>query len=181
MLASKLCSEHAANVSLCLDNHHVYRDATGFDLDIMLTRISFASNTNERYALRVYESHTHPHTYALTVRYTRSHTLPVTRTLVPISSSFADVFGTFCAFFRAKTRLHWENRFEKNLRDTVTKEYVDGYGGEEQAVRMGILSVAKGDTRLWPFEYYPPMEGPQGVLVEGLSVDMKEKYMKFDI
>lgn len=36
-----------------LDNHHIYRDMTGFDYDVTLTRIDIAKNSNERYQLRV--------------------------------------------------------------------------------------------------------------------------------
>jgi hypothetical protein len=36
-----------------IDNYHVYRDSTGFDYDITLTRVDLANNRNERYQLRV--------------------------------------------------------------------------------------------------------------------------------
>ncbi|KAJ9663252.1 hypothetical protein H2201_005696 [Coniosporium apollinis] len=35
------------------DNHHVYRDATGFDYDITMTRIDWEHDRNERYQLRI--------------------------------------------------------------------------------------------------------------------------------
>lgn len=36
-----------------VENYHIYRDSTGFDYDVTLTRVDLANNRNERYQLRV--------------------------------------------------------------------------------------------------------------------------------
>lgn len=119
------------DVATLTDNHHIYRDSTGFDYDIVLTRIDMERNRSERYQLRVrtvslsskpsaldcvltflslFESNTSPHTYATHLRHTAPSTDPTSQTLAPINSPYAPAFAAFRYAFTLKTRLHWDER-----------------------------------------------------------------------
>ena len=125
------------------DLYHIYVDSTGFEYDVTLTRIDLANNRNERYHLRLYESHTQPHTYCTHIRLSKPSQLPKTQLLVPLASSFSTAFRSFCNAFRKRTLLLWDERLERGL------AMVRKLPGQE------------------PYVYLPPPAGdPRGVLPE---------------
>ncbi|OCL09245.1 hypothetical protein AOQ84DRAFT_388320 [Glonium stellatum] len=125
------------------DLYHIYMDSTGFEYDITLTRIDLTNNRNERYHLRLYESHTEPHTYCTHIRLSKPSELPKTQLLVPLASPFSTAFRGFCNVFRKRTLLLWDERFER---------------------RLAMSRKLPGQE---PYVYLPPPAGePRGVLPE---------------
>ncbi|KAF2238042.1 hypothetical protein EV356DRAFT_529536 [Viridothelium virens] len=98
------------------DNHHVYQDSTGFDYDITLARLDVENNRNERYQLKLYESHTIPNTYAIFVKFSRPHRKPINQLLIPQGASFDVAFSRFQDFFRKKCKKHWSQRLEPSVK-----------------------------------------------------------------
>jgi hypothetical protein len=102
-----------------LDNHHIYLDQTGYTYNVTLVRINIRKNTNERFILKIYESHTEPHTYALHQRYANIRFMPASEILVPAGSDFNTAFSKLKEVFEAKTGTKWENRMKGNIEDPV--------------------------------------------------------------
>ncbi|KAL9088588.1 MAG: hypothetical protein Q9165_006108 [Trypethelium subeluteriae] len=102
------------------DNHHVYQDSTGFDYDITIARLDVENNKNERYQLKLYESHTVPTTYATFVKFSRSHRKPISQLLIPQGASFDAAFSRFQDFFRKKCKKHWSQRLEPSVNPKST-------------------------------------------------------------
>ncbi|KAI9799746.1 MAG: hypothetical protein M1833_003865 [Piccolia ochrophora] len=99
----------AAQAELASGNYHIYRDTTLFEYDIVLARADLEKNRNERYQLRLYETHAVPRMYAVTAKYTRPF-FSSTVTLAPPNSFFKDAFIAFRRFFKGKTHIEWEER-----------------------------------------------------------------------
>ncbi|KAI9694623.1 MAG: hypothetical protein M1822_000239 [Bathelium mastoideum] len=102
----------AALEDLGSDNHHIYEDCTGFQYDVTLTRLDLENNTNERHQLKLYESHTLPHTYATFVRFARPRARPIRQILVPLGADFGTAFDRFQTFFRKRCNRHWSQRLD---------------------------------------------------------------------
>lgn len=70
MLGSTLPRQRKTNPETPdIDNHHLYKDQTGFIYNAFLPRAYLADASVESYALKLYESHTVPHTYAVFLAY----------------------------------------------------------------------------------------------------------------
>jgi hypothetical protein len=111
-----------------LDNHHLYVDHTGYPYDCKLVRIDPRINENERYILKIFESHTVPHTYALHQRYAKIRQMPRSEILVPIGSDFTTVFNTLRDIFEAKTGKKWEDRMKAGMMAGGEDECADDGG-----------------------------------------------------
>jgi hypothetical protein len=111
-----------------LDNHHLYVDHTGYPYDCKLVRIDPRINANERYILKIYESHTTPHTYALHQRYANIRKTPSSEIVVPIGSEFATAFSKLREIFQAKTGKKWEDRMAAGLMVIEEEECADDGG-----------------------------------------------------
>jgi hypothetical protein len=98
-----------------LDNHHLYIDNTGYPYDCKLVRLDPRINGNERYILKIFESHTLPHTYALHQRYANIKFMPQSEIIVPIGSDFATVFAKLREIFEAKTGRRWDDRLKDGV------------------------------------------------------------------
>jgi hypothetical protein len=95
-----------------LENHHFYVDSTGYPYTIALVRMDIKSNSNERYLVRLFESHSIPHTYACQLRYGKPGQASTNQVLVPIGSPFDVAFAAFRTVFKDKTGWNWEDRME---------------------------------------------------------------------
>lgn len=130
-----------------LDNHHLYRDDTGFTYNITLVRVNIVANVNERFIIRLFESHSVPKTYATHLRYVKPKTLPISEILVPAGTDFEVAFKAFRKTFMDKTNVEWENRW---------KERVKRGPGE------GVEVIEDGGK---PFLWVRPREGePRGLM-----------------
>jgi hypothetical protein len=109
-----------------LDNHHLYVDNTGYRYDCKLVRLDPRINGNERYILKIFESHTVPHTYALHQRYANIKSMPQSKIIVPIGSEFAIVFEKLREIFEAKTGRKWDDRLKEELIGNEEKCADDG-------------------------------------------------------
>lgn len=128
------------------NGYHIYRDSTTFAYDVTLARTNLVSNKNERYHLKLYESHTAPSLYTTYVKYSSPGTPLATLILAPIGSSFDTALFAFTKFFALKTKREWA------LRLLPPEE--EGEDGEE------------GDAGK-AFAYTPPEEGePRGVMLQ---------------
>ncbi|KAI9812887.1 MAG: hypothetical protein M1827_004405 [Pycnora praestabilis] len=109
----KGCKEFKKDMlsEICEDNYHLYRDETGFDYDIVLARFDILTNKNQRYYLKLYETHSHPHLYACYIKYTRPGKTG-TDMLAPLASLFSTAWNAFTKFFKAKTGKAWEMRLD---------------------------------------------------------------------
>jgi hypothetical protein len=108
-----------------VENHHLYRDVAGFTYNITLIRLMLHLNSNERFVLRLYESHITPHTYAVHLRYHESkkkkdanglamgELTPGGVVIAPIGSSWEQAFGAFKQAFKERTGLAWDDRLHK--------------------------------------------------------------------
>lgn len=146
-----------------IENHHLYRDVTNFAYDIKLFRVELKTNTNDRYVLRIYESHTTPNTYAVHLRYfssmkaispfVKSTGLASTEgtTIVPIGSSFPDAFRVFQQKFLEISGVAWEERLDTLQASKIRPSVDDAEGVDERY-----------------FRYWAPKEGePKGVFPPG--------------
>jgi hypothetical protein len=145
-----------------LENHHLYRDVTNFTYDIKLFRIEITTNTNDRYILRIYESHTTPNTYAVHLRYFSSGKKAPTpfvvsmglastegTTIVPIGSTFADAHKVFQQKFQELSGVAWQDRLDPQKAGKIRPS--DDGAVEERY-----------------FKYYGPQEGePKGIFPPG--------------
>ncbi|KAI9792733.1 MAG: hypothetical protein M1816_001832 [Peltula sp. TS41687] len=168
-----------ANQELLLtDLYHIYRDETLFEYNVNLVRTDLSTNRNERYNLKMYESHPVPHMYATTVKFTRVGG-GGSRTLMPPPAYFGDAYREFRRFFKKKTGFEWDERLDprKNKivrsgegsgagsipggfpgRDSLFAEPIRGYGG----VLSGGIDNPEEDRQ---FVYIPPRMGqPSGLL-----------------
>ncbi|KAF2816901.1 uncharacterized protein BDZ99DRAFT_492830 [Mytilinidion resinicola] len=94
-----------------LDLYHLHRDATNFIYDVVLARIDLATNTNSRYHLRLYETHTAPHAYCTVLRYVApGQAAPAKQYVAPMGSSYEVAFRAWRSVFQQKTLLAWEER-----------------------------------------------------------------------
>jgi hypothetical protein len=153
-----------------IDNHHLYRDITGFVYDIKLLRLDLAKNTNERFMMRLYESNTTPHTYAVHVRFMSSlkkrvlspsvkalSVLPDEGVVVAaVGSAWEGAFGEFRRVFKHLSGLEWEER-------------LDGVKAGRMRTDMQELGglFVEGQVEKY-FKYTRPKEGePRGLLPPG--------------
>jgi hypothetical protein len=91
-------------------NHHLYVDPEGYTYNITLVRIKVETNTNERYILRLYQSHSVPYTYALYQRYVKFKAVPEERVLVPVGSSWEQCYTELKNVIKEHTSIEWEQR-----------------------------------------------------------------------
>ncbi|KAH0537328.1 hypothetical protein FGG08_005882 [Glutinoglossum americanum] len=95
------------------DTHHIYVDETGFEYNIRLARVvDIATNKNDYFYLKIYETNTLPHLYASIARYRRPGAAG-TEILSPIGSYFHEAFASFRRGFEARTGRFWEDRLDR--------------------------------------------------------------------
>ena len=156
------------------ENHHIYKDETGFPYDVMLTKIDTRNNKNERVAITVsqfpgeissasaaeelkirvqlYESNAQPHTYSTNVNFRGTGRKPVNNIMVSIGSPFPPAFRTFKTVFREKSGVEWDNRIEHHFarnKDEKRGVYAgQTTGSEDRGSRQGtaVDSQAAGET-----------------------------------
>ncbi|KAF2432708.1 hypothetical protein EJ08DRAFT_695107 [Tothia fuscella] len=125
-----------------LDNHHLYTDRTNFTYTCILMRIDVSTNENERCLIRIFESHTLPHTYACHLQYSKTNHRSTGSILTPIGSEYHVAFKAFRDAFKEKTCREWEDRMSEV---PLPPEVVGKDGGR-------------------PFQYRRPAEGePRGM------------------
>ena len=150
-----------------IENHHLYRDITGYAYDVHFVRLDLQRNTNERYFLCLYESHTTPHTYAVHLRFSSSakkrEPTPSVKaiglasgegaTMAPIGSSFEAAIKELKRIFAQIAGLSWEERMDKSKYQKIRPE---GKGS---------------DLEEKFFKFIAPKEGePKGVFPPGMRV-----------
>ncbi|KAF6231217.1 hypothetical protein HO173_010549 [Letharia columbiana] len=119
------------------DGYHIYQDCTKFNYDVTLARTNLLVNKNDRFALKLFESHATPKYYACYAKYSSPGHAPTSEMLAPIGSPWETAWDAFQGFFELKTGKKWEERF----------------------VRMALGSEA--------FTYTPPKVGqPRGMFLE---------------
>jgi hypothetical protein len=97
------------------DLYHIYTDITKFEYDIVLVRIEMSTNTNFRYHLRLYETHTSPHEYCTVLRFVQPGLQSTKQYIAHMGSSYENAFRAFRSAFHQKTLLKWEERFMPEL------------------------------------------------------------------
>ncbi|KAL9633021.1 MAG: hypothetical protein Q9164_004947 [Protoblastenia rupestris] len=95
------------------NGYHIYRDSTTFAYDITLARANLCTNKNQRYSLKIYETHNTPKLYACFTKYSAPGQSSMPEILAPLGSSFELAFGVFKQFFRLKTHKEWDDRLIK--------------------------------------------------------------------
>ncbi|KAF2452971.1 hypothetical protein BDY21DRAFT_375163 [Lineolata rhizophorae] len=160
-------------------NHHIYRDPTGFDYDIVLYRIDIARNVNERFKIRIFESNHRPPSYSLTTTHLPLPPTPPSPPTIdhPINTPFEPVFATFQSIFLAKTGVAWEERLTAyrarlNCR-AAGQPWRPGHFGDSAARAMGEFKTSNAgcggdDSDAEPWLYGPPT----GNKPKGLMPDM---------
>lgn len=146
----------------------MYRDNTGFCYDIKLLRLEFTKNTNERLLMRLYESHTTPHTYAVHIRFHTSKKKKVVppsvavldvecdegRVIANVGSDWATAMKVFDETFWKLTGLRWEERGDKKRAGMVRADFQAENGEYEKY-----------------FKYHQPKEGePRGLFPPGMKL-----------
>ncbi|KAF2084620.1 hypothetical protein K490DRAFT_68554 [Saccharata proteae CBS 121410] len=163
------------------ENHHFYRDESGFVYNITLSRVNPAQNTNERYQLRIYESNANPHTYAMHVRYFDNTGKEANQLPCPIGTSYSVVFREFRRHFHRNCRVKWEERRKPR------KEIEADLERERMAKVSMILARGTDAAELpenlkqkhRPFVYLQPMDGlPKGSVIQDLEgLEMEDSRM----
>ena len=125
------------------EGYGIYRDEGGFPYNVTLARVDLATNTNERYHLKVghlptpiypyycprrsrvrldrpptqqlqlFQTHEIPRRYACYTVYASRDGVSSGHVLAPPYSSFELALSQFEQFFKMKTYLDWRDRFEK--------------------------------------------------------------------
>ncbi|KAF3893483.1 BRCT domain-containing protein [Trichophyton interdigitale] len=98
-----------ANTKQINAGHHIYSDAAGIRYIATLVRPIEASKAKEKHILKLYESDSTPHTYAVFAKYTRPGRVGSDYT-VPVGSPLSTAIKAFDKFFRAKTGKPWDRR-----------------------------------------------------------------------
>lgn len=125
--------------------YHIYKDGSGFEYNVTLVRIDIRRNSNERFVLRLYESHTSElaaqtgndieivaeaetgaeaddghgaNTYAVWLRFVnkKNSDEPVIQCLAAEGSEFETAMDVFRHAFRTWTGRRWEDR-DKNVKN----------------------------------------------------------------
>jgi len=133
--------------------YHIYKDDNGFEYSVTLVRIDIRRNSNERFVLRLYESHTSDlslpagdeggiaagaeagteeegghgtNTYTVWLRFVseKNGGEPVIQCLAAEGSQFENAMGVFKSAFWTWTGRRWEER-DKNLKDGGSGEGED--------------------------------------------------------
>lgn len=126
-----------------------------FEYNIALVRIDIRNNTNERFNLRLYESHKPLHEYVAFLRFNAPSKEPVTKALAAEGSSFEEAMKAFEQVFYRFTRKEWADR------DTATKAVaveVRAGGAEESVEEEGDTAglPTMQDVMAKPFSYVKP-------------------------
>jgi hypothetical protein len=141
--------------------YHIYKDGSGFEYNVTLARIDIRRNSNERFVLRLYESHTSEHpppaeddieivaeaeeedgnganTYAMWIQFVseKNGGEPVVQCVAGEGSEFEDAMGVFRYAFRTWTGQRWEDR-DKNVKNGDGGE-VEGSGLDEQVEEHSV-------------------------------------------
>ncbi|KAF2102650.1 hypothetical protein NA57DRAFT_71639 [Rhizodiscina lignyota] len=173
-------AKKAADEWARIDNHHIYRDDTGFDHDVTLVRTDVANNTNERFSIRLYESHTVPHTYATATRYRHSHaSRPAIVVIVDPGSQFAPAFKHFRIAFKEKTHVPWEQRYNKEVIANAVATAKEGYDRKVRVAEAEEKEVTELVRKDWErkakvFTWCGVRKGmPKGVMARNEGVAVK--------
>ncbi|KAK5112070.1 hypothetical protein LTR85_011651 [Meristemomyces frigidus] len=159
------------------ENHHIYMDSTGFKYEVLITKVDTKHNRNERHALtlQIYESNSHPHTYALNLHFAGTGLLPSNNVIAAIGCSFHTAFHAFKKCFRDKTKIHWDDRIafavERAKREKRQRGSPDGTRrgravSEASLLEEGLRAMDEVEFAKRPFVYHPPLYGPRGLLPE---------------
>lgn len=137
-----------------LPDTHIERKV--FEYNITLTRIQIRVNTNERFNLRIYESHKTPHEYACFLRYCSPKNSPVVKVLAPEGSTFDDAMAAFKEAFYRYTRKTWAEREDATKSGTFVE--VNPQGTEESIEEEGEIAgfPTIADVKKHPFVYIKP-------------------------
>ncbi|OBT80678.1 hypothetical protein VF21_00380 [Pseudogymnoascus sp. 05NY08] len=127
--------------------HHVYVDTTGFKYLVVLSRLTKVDQKTrvEKYTLLLFESNALPSTYTVGAKFNRPGfaTTYIKEYMVP--STFDVAFRQFRKFFKIKTGIEWDCRFD-GVRE-----------GEEAFVYM---PPARGEPRgVMPKDWREPVVG----------------------
>ncbi|EME48813.1 hypothetical protein DOTSEDRAFT_40097 [Dothistroma septosporum NZE10] len=139
-----------ARNELLSENHHVYMDQSGFFYDVLITKIHFKTNQNQRHALTIYESHLEPHTYAFNCQYSGSNIEAQNNIIATLGSNWPTAFRAFKKIFGEKTGGKWEDR---------VKDARERYDNEK---RLDATPPAEQDFDKVFFVYHPPLYGSRG-------------------
>lgn len=161
-------SSNDANVVVLPDNHHIYRDSTGFDYKITLYISDMRRNDNEYMGLRIFETHTKPHKYQAVSKYRCPGEDPVVTVLEPRETSYEKAFCAFREKFEECTGYAWDDRFDIFVKAealSVAQDRTDrifrmaAAEGRELSAEEKADALARGKV----FQYDLPMKGsPRG-------------------
>lgn len=130
-----------------------------FEYNITLVRIDIRSNTNERFNMRLFESHKIPYEYAAFLRFSAPDKKPVIKELAPQGSTFDDVMEAFENIFYRFTRKKWADRDAPNKPVSVE---VSADGVEESIEENDIPGLPSlQDVKARPFTYVKPGRFPR--------------------
>lgn len=161
-------SSHDYWIPVDLLKYHIYKDGSGFEYNVTLVRIDIRRNSNERFVLRLYESHTavlpppagddveivaeaeagaeaddvhRANTYAVWLRFVseKNGGEPVVQCLAAEGSEFKTAIGVFKHAFRTWTGRRWEE-LDKNVKK-------NGGGGEGEG--SGLNTQAEEHSVNW--------------------------------
>lgn len=146
------------------EHHHVYKDPTGFQYEVMLTKVDTVRNVNERITLTVFESNAEPRTYATNLYFAGTARKPRNHVLAAIGTNLPTAFRLFRKAFRERTGVDWDHRIKAHNERVRSREASEASGREQG----GVSFVRRGeeevdfDKRL--FQYAPPQYGARGML-----------------
>ena len=179
-----------------ISKYHIYKDGSGFEYNVTLVRIDIRRNSNERFVLRLYESHTSDllpatgdeagivagaeaedghgaNTYVVWQRFVseKNGGEPVVQCLAAEGTEFEMAMGVFKYAFRTWTRRRWEERDKK-----VKSGGSDGEGSGldsqvnwEDGVTMAEGLPSREEAKSKPFAYVKPGVCPRSKRAYGLG------------
>ncbi|EMC98569.1 hypothetical protein BAUCODRAFT_64611, partial [Baudoinia panamericana UAMH 10762] len=151
-------SKKAKNV-LFSDNHHILKDCTGFSYEVVLTKVDFKLNRNERCTLTIYESNTQPETYATNLHHAGTFRVPSINIIAAIGCNYHTALHAFKKIFHEKTGVEWDHRIE--FADFKLKQDKRNRG---QSTGSPALTEPTNDPDFnkRTFFYQPPAYGTKG-------------------
>jgi hypothetical protein len=126
-----------------------------FEYNITLVRIDIRNNTNERFNLRLYESHKTPHEYTAFLQFNAPSKEPVIKELAAEGSTFEEAIKAFEQAFYRFTRKKWADR-DTAIKPMAVEVRADGAeeSVEEEGDTAGLPTMQ--DVMARPFSYVKP-------------------------
>ncbi|KZF19658.1 hypothetical protein L228DRAFT_250720 [Xylona heveae TC161] len=145
------------------ENYHLYQDETGLVYDVTLLRTDDERKINERYHLKLFESHFFPSCYATAAKYYRN-SISTAIVLAPVASTFETAFEKFQSFFRGKTGKAWEDRFSEDQTSATRTKVSDPEGRFLQGLIQEI------ETSCQPFLYVAPSNDSARSIIQNAPI-----------